>query len=45
MKRRVEQAHVLNDKDFKSIGSFKRLRENEIRAKEKKKLKNRNKRK
>ncbi len=45
MIRRAEQAHILNDKDFKSIGSFKRLRENEIRAKEKKKLKNRNKRK
>lgn len=45
MIRRAEQAHILNDKDFKSIGSFKRLRANEIRAKEKKKLKNRNKRK
>ncbi len=45
MKKKLEQAHVLNDNDFKSIGTFKRLRENEIRAKEKKKLKNRNKRK
>lgn len=43
MKRRAEQAHILNDKE--KVYSWKRLRENEIRAKEKKKLKNRNKRK
>lgn len=43
MKRRAEQAHILNDKE--KVHIWKRLRENEIRAKEKKKLKNRNKRK
>lgn len=40
-----ERGHIDNDHCYKSIGIFKRLRENEIRHKEKKKMKNRKRRK
>ena len=40
-----ERGHIDNDHYYKSIGNFKRLRENEIRHKQKKKMKNRKRRK
>lgn len=39
-----ERGHIDNDHYYKSIGNFKRLRENEIRHKQKKKIKNRKRR-
>ena len=40
---RIERKHIDNDSDIKSIGMFKRLRENELRQKYLKKMKNRGK--
>lgn len=40
---KLERGHIDNDSDIKSIGMFKRPRENELRQKFKKKMKNRSK--
>ena len=40
-----ERGHIDNDHYYKSLGNFKRLRENEIQHKQKKKMKNRKRRK
>lgn len=40
---KLERYHIDKDSDIKSIGVFKRLRENELRQKFKKKMKNRGK--
>lgn len=42
---KLERGHIDNDHEFKKVHIWSRLRENEIRQKEKKKRKNRSKKK